>query len=213
MSKVLLYSGGLDSFIAWHFIGKPDALYADLGHRYAKKELSAIKKTIPATTVVSIPWVGKFEREDAYIPARNLLLATLPVIAGYDEVCIVSQKDEMELPDRSPVFFEKASSLLGWLQEREVVVFTPFADVDKTDMVTWYMENVGDLEALLSTVGCYSSEKGHCGKCQSCFRRWVALMNNDIQPGYEVSRSIKAYYKARLGDYSLDRQQRMKKWL
>lgn len=213
MNDVLLYSGGMDSYIAWHYLRKPKTIYVNLGHRYVDKELDAIALTIPDTVVLLCDWVGQHEQPDAFIPSRNLLLATAASILGYDEIYLIAQKDEMSLADRSQPFFEQTSSLLSMLLEKKVRVSTPFAEVDKTDMVQWYVDNDLDVTQLLQTVGCYRSTSGHCGNCPACLRRWVALMNNDIHPGYDLHPEILNIYKTNLKSYSIKRQTRMKKWL
>jgi len=218
MNQILLYSGGMDSYIAWHKLGKPPTLFVPLGHRYEEVEIQAVKYTIPDTQIAERVVLTQFEKPDAEIPARNLLLVLEAAWRGADKIWLVVQKDEKQIPDRSHKFLLKASKMISYLFDREVVVDTPFWAVDKTDMVRWYVENVGrdKVKELLCTVGCYNIkryEDSHCGDCGACFRRYVAFMNNDIHPGYELSERIKSYYRERLHNYSLHRQERMIRWI
>jgi 7-cyano-7-deazaguanine synthase in queuosine biosynthesis len=212
-SDILLYSGGMDSYIAWHYLGKPRTLFVDLGHRYRVKEVRAIRDTIPDTEIIPSLFIGQYEEDDANIPMRNLLLVMCAVWEGANRVWLIVQKDEMSIPDRSSIFLTTVGKFLGNLVSRSVFVATPFAEMDKTDMVKWYMENVGDVDFLLRTVGCFDSGVGHCGNCGSCFRRYVALKNNGIDPGYELRSEIKSYYRTRRSHYSIERWERMEKWL
>src|SRR5687767_4386411 len=41
--EVLLFSAGLDSFPAWHFLGKPPALYFDSGHYGRQQEIDTVR--------------------------------------------------------------------------------------------------------------------------------------------------------------------------
>jgi 7-cyano-7-deazaguanine synthase in queuosine biosynthesis len=159
--------------------------------------------------------MGGYEKVDAEIPMRNLLLSMLAVLEGADKVWLVCQSDEMSIPDRSERFFKDSSDLISFLVGRRVVVDTPFRTMDKTDMVAWYGKSGNKIEDLLQTVGCYSYENGygHCGNCPACFRRWVALMNNDILPGYDLSEDIKDFYREVFSTYFEKRQSRMKEWL
>ena len=44
---ILLFSGGIDSFIAYHYLKEPRTLYLDLGTPYTKKEIEFVKKIDP----------------------------------------------------------------------------------------------------------------------------------------------------------------------
>jgi len=184
---ILLYSGGLDSYIAWEFLKRPKTLYVDLGHRYAALERNAIRKTIPETIIEKRRvYLGDVEEEDAHIPMRNAFLVLAAAL--YDaEIALVVQKGEMDIPDRSPEFFAQMSQLLRTLRGREGRVFTPFPHLTKTQMVKWYVEQGLDPEALKRTWSCYKAAppEKHCGRCSACFRRWVALSNNGITEEYQ----------------------------
>jgi len=215
--QILLYSGGMDSFIAWYYLGQPIPLFVRMGHLYQLKEFEAVMATLPSPpTVFSKKWpIGDFEKSDANIPGRNALLAFVAAEYGAKLIYIVAQKDEMNIPDKSERFYRDTSVYLSFLFEREITVDTPFRAMDKTDMVAWYCANVGDTEKLLKTVGCYNKSDfgSHCGNCKSCFRRYVALMNNGVDPGYSLSDGIKAYYRERFQTYSVERQQRMQRYV
>ena len=43
-SSVLLFSGGLDSFIYWRLLGQPPALYVPLNHKYQALERASIAR-------------------------------------------------------------------------------------------------------------------------------------------------------------------------
>lgn len=217
MSKeILLYSGGMDSYIAWHYLNKPDTLYVILGHRYQHKETYAVRKTISMTKILLCLGMGKYEKADAEIPMRNLLLSMLGALEGADKIWMISQEDEMlSIPDRSERFFMESSDLISFLLGRRILIDTPFRTMDKTDMVAWYKKEGNSIEDLLCTIGCYSYENGydHCGNCPACFRRWIALANNDILPGYDLSENIKDFYREKFVSYSRKRQGRMREWL
>ena len=213
MKEILLYSGGMDSYIAWHYLGKPETLFVDLGHRYRLKEYKAVLSTIPETKTISSLFIGKYEEDDANIPMRNLFLAMCAAWEGADKVWLIVQKDEMSIPDRSIDFMLEARPILSNLVKRDVRIATPFSDMDKTDMVRWYVDEVGDIGTLFQTVGCFSEHDGHCGDCGACLRRYIAFKNNRIDPGYVLSESIKESYRNRPGDYSIARWRKMEKWL
>lgn len=185
--NILLFSGGLDSLIAWYYLDKPVCLYVDIGHRYNKTEKESIQRVAKLTEMTIIIdrriYLGDQERGDAFIPMRNsFLLHTAALYA--DNIWIAIQKGEMEIPDRSDKFLEAIGSLLSFLQEREIKVDTPFREMTKTEMVRWYLERGHPVEALYTTTSCYNGNS--CGECAACFRRWVSMELNGLTECYRI---------------------------
>src|SRR4051794_5568690 len=81
MSEVLLFSAGLDSFPAWHRLGKPPAMYFDLVHRYSRQELAAVNALAVRcdidVTISEELDLSAWEADNAIIPMRNVYLAML----------------------------------------------------------------------------------------------------------------------------------------
>ncbi len=209
-NEVLLFSGGMDSFMAYKILGKPKTLYVKMDHRYQDEEIKRVLALVPDTRILDMPVLGQFEEEDATIPMRNLFLAMMAALQGYTLIWVVTQKDEMSIPDRSMDFMSKASDMLSSLMGREIVVQTPFEKLDKTDMVQLYIDEGHNIDELLKTWACYYPVRGeHCGNCPACFRRFVALKNCKVNPGYKLSTEIKDYYREKLESYPLSRIRRM----
>jgi len=184
--SILLFSGGLDSYIGWKYLKEPKTIYFALGHRYQKYELKAIKQTIPNTIIDSRLSMADQEHPDAFIPLRNDLLIRMASL--YDNnIWLVVQKGELELADRSPAFFLDTALSLSRLHEKHVTVSSPFFDITKTQMVEWYLENNYSVDDLLQTRSCYSITKLPCGACTACFRRWVSLEYCDIHEPMETN--------------------------
>ena len=180
---ILLFSGGLDSYIAWHYLDRPKTLYCNLGHRYAPHELETVKKLIPATIIDDRLNLADWELRDATIPHRNVFLAM--IASHYDkDVILVVQQGEMEIPDRSVKFFNEIAEWIGFLDDNVVTLSSPFFKMTKTEMVKWYIDEGLDVETLISTRSCFSPGDFPCGDCAACFRRWVAFTNNDIEEHY-----------------------------
>lgn len=197
---VIMFSGGPDSLIGfWKLVNEGRAVkgvYVPLGHKYEDIEMEVCKK-------FKIKWgmdieimerypLGRFEQEDANIPARNLLLALVGSQLS-DNVWLAVQREEMEIPDRSEYFFDVATDFLSFLFGRSIYIDTPVRDLTKTEMVTWFLEDcktVGDrdlkMDMLKDSVSCYSGITPGCGKCRACFRRWVAFSLNGINEEYGV---------------------------
>lgn len=194
---VLMFSGGLDSLIAWFYLDKPKCVYCALGHKYQHKEFEAIDKLVDElaiwgeemeVTVDKSLQLYDIEEEDANIPMRNSFLAHIGALYG-DNIWLIVQKGETNIPDRTMNFFNNVTHLLRDLNENnEIEVDSPFWDMTKADMVNWYVEEGFPIGLLLKSSSCYSRMVGeHCGECSACFRRWVALSLNDIEEDYKVN--------------------------
>jgi 7-cyano-7-deazaguanine synthase len=183
--KVLLFSGGIDSYIAWHYLNYPDTLYIDLGHKYNIQEYEKVCNLIPNTKKIELTSISKYEKEDADIPLRNLYLAMIAVNEGYDKIWIIIQKEEMSIPDRKRQFLTDASNLLSELSERKIIIDTPFENMDKVEMITWYKNKNYSIENLMKTWACYHPEATEpCGNCGACMRRFVAMKLNNINENW-----------------------------
>jgi 7-cyano-7-deazaguanine synthase in queuosine biosynthesis len=183
-----MFSGGLDSLIAWFYLGKPHCLYVDLGHKYAEKEKEHIYKLqeiLPIDVIFDQRLdLGDLEEKDAFIPLRNAFLA---LIGSYyaDEVIIVCQKGELNLSDRDNRFRDLSSLYLEHLWGKEIKVTTPFSNMTKQDMVKWFLKQdnfikLNLLDILKSSRSCYNNHHKECGQCPACFRKWIALEANNI---------------------------------
>ena len=66
--KVLLYSGGMDSWLI-DKIWKPDVkIYIDIEGSYSKEEIARLPKDVK---IVKLP-IGIYEQENKFVPLRNL---------------------------------------------------------------------------------------------------------------------------------------------
>jgi len=229
--ELLLFSGGLDSYIAWHYLGKPQWVYARLGHRYESYELEAITLLCKLDKSLENSWyrpegigydfclpIGKyFEEGDANIPLRNLYLVSLATNLGFNTIYLVCQEGEREIPDRSDAFFEMTSELLSLLSNRETKVNPVFVEMSKVDMVEWYLAQDLPVKYLKKTRSCYAGDSlKKCGNCSACIRRYIAFTLNGIEENYKgtfemhprSSMLYRAYIsKAQRGLYTGKRQQ------
>ena len=224
---VLLFSGGLDSWVAYKWlmgrVGAVHPIYVLLGHRYERQELASLSYLAqwhqgPSVKLITGPYLAKHEQEDANIPFRNGLLATLAALelgGQSGRICLVAQYGEQSIPDRSPAFFDQCSSLLTLLAGQSVVVDPVFPTMTKTEMVLWYLSHGGSAEALKACFSCYADTVGStppiagCGVCGACFRKWVCLTNAGVgdlgscflkNPGVGATASMYRQ-KAERGDY------------
>lgn len=177
-NAILLLSGGIDSFIAWHYLNKPQTLYFDTKGMYSKKEIQVIKELVPTTIIDDSLRLGDIEQEDAHLPFRNLFFAMMASAKYADVVYIVGIKDD-KVSDKTEKIFETWSIMLSEMENRKIQILSPFWDKTKSDIIKWYLNNGLSEQVLLNTISCYSKgDEIYCGKCASCFRKWVALRAN-----------------------------------
>ena len=127
MKKVLLYSGGMDSWLISH-LWKPDVkLYIDTGSSYAAEE----RRRLPPDITIEHLDLNRFERADKIIPLRNLFFVMLASYYG-DKICLGATYGDRVL-DKSVIFAQKASGLLSylyqpqhWTEGRRISVGVPF---------------------------------------------------------------------------------------
>lgn len=214
MRDALLFSGGMDSLIALRVLeargASPTPIYVGLGHRYEQQERERALALLPNTLAITLG-IGQWELPSAEIPLRNLYLAMAAVNLGFRRIWLSVQKDEMSIPDRTPLFFSMASSVLSLLAAEPVEVGTPVADMDKVEMVRWYLgrhPSQEDRQLLVRTWACYHPWRDEpCGDCPACVRRFIAMRLNEVEEpwhykvrGAPVARAYLA--KAKSGGYS-----------
>jgi hypothetical protein len=191
MKKVLLYSGGMDSWLI-DKIWKPDVkLYIDINGRYSKQEISRLPKDV----IIEKLDLSKFEREDKIIPMRNLFFVTLASLYG-DEICLGATAGDRVL-DKSFEFAQKSSDLLSylwqeqhWTNERKIKINVDFKKYSKLELLELYKKNGGDIEKCFKeTFSCYYPDDTgkECWSCKPCFRKVVAF----VLAGMKIENSIK----------------------
>jgi 7-cyano-7-deazaguanine synthase in queuosine biosynthesis len=235
---VLLFSGGLDSVCIAH-LWKPDVLLMipQKGSSYNAQEQKCITelraagffRDVQARTLVDVLNLGEWERDDLIIPNRNAHLVLLAANFG-DDILLGSVHGDRS-NDKDETFFALMEELLDhmhgeqhWTEERSFQVRAPAKRMTKTELVREYLRRDGDPELLFKSWSCYGGGTQHCGQCKPCFRKRIALVNNDLaRPGYwyddfrwadwwpEVSKQIEAgEYRGREDQEVLDALDRMR---
>ena len=202
MKKVLLYSGGMDSWLI-DKIWKPDIkLYIDIKGQYSKEEISRLPKDV---IIETLP-LGKYEREDKIIPMRNLFFVTLASLYG-EEICLGATAGDRVL-DKSIPFGEKVSDLLSylwqeqhWTKERKIKINLDFKNYSKVELLKLYKKQGGDLEkAFKETFSCYYPRNNgqECWACKPCFRKAVAFTIVGLDIGKEKAKRVIRYIEVEI---------------
>lgn len=179
MKKVLLYSGGLDSYIISR-LWKPDVkLYFDYGIPQNVEEM----KHLPSDVIIKKINLSDYMQDDGLntIPLRNLLFSAMAVNYG-DVIAIGGLKSDLHY-DKKPDFAEKTTKLFNSVLEKErqpksVKIVVPFAEYTKTDLICAFFEDGGILQELdENSWSCHTPENGKpCGHCQACKARHKAII-------------------------------------
>ena len=206
--EILLYSAGADSFPAWHYLGQPQALYFDVGHRYRDHEYRAIqslRQKWGIDLVVSRELdLAAWEPGDGIIPLRNAYFAMLASHRANMIWCVGVKGDHTA--DKSPEAFARMSEFITELAGREVRVDSPFWNLTKTEIVAWYLSQGLPVEDLLETFSCLNPGTSllHCGQCSACLRRWISFTNNGISAAFATNpwewERVHTYYMAAMRD-------------
>lgn len=190
--KVLLFSGGFDSKLQ-EWLLKPDILlYVDMKTSYSKKELEELSRLpdyYKDRLIIKECPLGEYERENKYLPYRNLILGTLAMEYGQHVYFGFNRNDDA--PDKDKVFLDKVNSLfrhlnkncigdMNW-ESKNFSFSSPFRKYSKTQMVKLCLKAGMPVDWILNTRSCYdeNSDKG-CGVCPVCVNKAIALLNNSL---------------------------------
>ena len=211
---VLLYSGGIDSYITWFFLkknyGNVKCFYIDYGGMYCNKEITHIRNAeLPFQVKILNMDLGVMEMGvNAYIPNRNLYLLTKASEFG-DHIYYGGLKDD-NVGDKTPGFASSLSHTLTLSLGRRITVDSLFWQKEKAAIIEhfgrmcmasgWTFHQV--VECLVyKTTSCYDKVDHYCGECPSCFRKYCALLINGIElPFYD--REMKRKYLDNISKYS-----------
>jgi 7-cyano-7-deazaguanine synthase len=179
--KVLLYSGGMDSWIISK-LWEPDIkLYIDIRGSYSQEEIARL----PEDVVIESLDLSRFERADKIVPLRNLFFVAIASLYG-TEICLGATAGDRVL-DKSHIFADISTELLDflwrpqhWTRERNIKVVLPFKDLTKTGLVRLYVNKGFDLdEAYFNSFSCYTPVNNKpCWSCKACVRKYIAFREN-----------------------------------
>lgn len=184
MKKVLLYSGGMDSWLI-DKIWKPDVrLFFHIGTKSNEVEFERVKN-MKDVEIVEFD-MSKFEQTDHnyFMPLRNLHFIVYAAHYG-DSICIGSIGGSVH-KDNDKNFQAMTEDVINYLlsedqtREEPVTVEMPYVDMSKTELLKLYLEQGGDIEeAYKESFSCYQPVNGEeCLECTSCLSKFTAFYNN-----------------------------------
>jgi 7-cyano-7-deazaguanine synthase len=192
---VLLFSGGLDSYITAKLFNPDVLLYMNVGSKYADKEIANLRKLdIPQDRLVIDDrlHLGDIELENNIVPLRNLFFSLIGLFYGNQVMLSATKGDTTKDKDEEfkdlfndmvdhLITEEKDDKTFPWKKENYIPgLILPVKNYTKTELVKTYLEHGFSPEGIWNTISCYNATERECGACKTCFRKAVALINNDI---------------------------------
>lgn len=180
---VLLYSGGLDSFILRQLAEFDKIVYFDVGTEDGKREMERLDSEVE---IISLP-LQRFELPNKIIPFRNYLFVLLAANFGNRVFIATTLGDTTR--DKDYVFQGLSSSILNYFggveakmpyKAEHFEVVMPFKDRTKAEIIRDYRRVLEPIHVLKQSRSCYASGEKECGVCRSCLRKYVAFANNDL---------------------------------
>jgi 7-cyano-7-deazaguanine synthase in queuosine biosynthesis len=205
--KILLFSGGLDSFITYKLFNPDLCLYVNINTDESTKEKGIVKDLVDKDKLIIRNFsLVEYELSNKIIPLRNAFFTLLGFEYGNEVMLSATAGDTT--PDKDETFSWLISNLVSyifkdpaknpswWNNEMQMKLILPVRQYSKTELVSKYLSMGFSKEDLLKSRSCYSGEDEECGVCRSCFRKWVALVNNEIIPDFHnkiLSHAINFY--------------------
>lgn len=203
MKKVLLYSGGMDSWLISK-VWKPDIrLYVNMHTDYSRSEIERLPVDV---TVVDFP-LGQFSLENSIIPLRNLYLFSIAAnVTKFEdvEICLGALCGD-RIHDKSQEFVDLLNPLLDFLYQpqisqpgRSIKAVLPYKQYSKTELLQEYLDAGGDInDAWGQSFSCYHPvNDAPCLSCKACFRKVVPFLLCGKVFSANEKNCIKAYVKA-----------------
>lgn len=178
MSKVLLYSGGTDSWLI-NKLWKPDKkIYINIHGKYSKEEIKRLPKDVE---IIDFPFLGTIEQTNSIVPLRNLYF--LMIASNYgDEVCLGATKGDRGGKDKRPLFFKMAEHIINYClngnsygSSGKIKICSDFYNKSKNDLLEQYLKNGGTIEEFIDeSFTCYNPvDDKPCNRCKPCIRKFL----------------------------------------
>lgn len=184
-NTIVLLSMGYDSLSTWHRLGRPTAVYFDLGSHYTAPEVERYQKLRASCPqllpVQEMRWLGEQEQLDRWVPLRNLVMTVRAAALGYDDIVMSAPADWA--PDKR-LSFTLATSLAMRVAQPGVGyrVRRPFSHWTKAKLIA------ATPAELLEEYGysCYEGTDPPCGRCAACGRAAIAHLAAGREPPTEL---------------------------
>ena len=178
MSKVLLYSGGTDSWLI-NKLWKPDKkIYINIYGRYSEEEIKRLPNDVE---IIDFPFLGTIEKDNSIVPLRNLYF--LMIASNYgNEICLGATKGDRGGKDKRPLFFKMTEWIINYCLNGnsygsygKIKICNEFYNKSKNELLEQYLNNGGTIEEFIEeTFTCYNPINNEpCNNCKPCIRKFL----------------------------------------
>lgn len=179
MTKVLLYSGGTDSWLIDKIWSPNERIYVDIGGMYSREEIDMLPRDVK---IIRFPFLGRIEEHDtAYVPMRNLYFLMIASNFG-DHICFGATGADVGSHDKDKHFIDLTQELFDYMlignsftKDRNVLIEKQFINDGKYSLVRKYLDLGGDIETFVEqTFTCHHPVKGDpCMSCKLCAKKFL----------------------------------------
>ena len=200
MTKVLLYSGGTDSWLI-DKLWKPDVkLYINIHGRYSEEEMKLLSSDVK---VIDMPFLGATEiGKEAFVPLRNLYFLMIATTYG-DEVCLGAVAGDIGCPDKTPKFLQDTEAIINQCIGKETgkspytyKVCMDYVRKSKFELLGEYLKQGGDLDYFIkNTFSCHNPVNGkECWSCKCCYKKFLQGVYYGYDFGEEADKKMIQYF-------------------
>lgn len=199
MTKVLLYSGGMDSWLIDKLWNPDVKLYINIHGDYNEAEMKNLPEDVK---IVDCEFLSQFEMHDTkFLPLRNLYFLMIASHFG-DCVCLGATGGDWGNNDKTPQFLGMANQLLSYLWfdkkvQRNVTVEQGYVYTAKSELLKMCLDKGISIDEIKKgTFSCYTPKDGkECFECYPCFRKFALLYANGAQYTERERRKMWEYVK------------------
>ena len=204
MSKVLLYSGGTDSWLI-DKIWKPDKkIYIDIEGFYSDVEVSKLPKDVE---VIKFPFLGMTEDKNTnFVPLRNLYFLMIATNYG-TEICYGATLSDRGSKDKREEFINKAQDIIDYCltgnsfaEDKNITIVKDFVKMDKFQIIQKYLDEGGTIDEFVKdSFSCYHSIEGkECMHCKQCYKKFLEAVYFGYQYTEQEERNMIEYLKEKV---------------
>lgn len=179
MTKVLLYSGGTDSWLIDKLWKADKRIYINIHGFYSQDEINKLPKDVE---IIDFPYLGSVEnRETNFVPLRNLYF--LMIVSNYgDEICYGATFSDRGSKDKRIEFIEKAEDIINYClngnsfaPDKKITIVKDYVKLHKFELIQKFIENGGTIEQFVNgSFSCYHSTNGkECMRCKQCYKKFL----------------------------------------
>ena len=188
-STVVLLSMGYDSLSIWHGLGRPAAVHFDVGSVYTAPERARdenLRASHPQLLPVQdLRWLGANERDDGWVPLRNLVMVVQAAALGFNDIVISAPSDWAT--DKRLSFTLSASLAMRIAQPGcGYRVRRPWSRWSKARLIASTPADLLETYAY----SCYAGTEPECGRCPACGRAVIGHLAAGRRPPTDVPEGL-----------------------